>query len=292
MPMTLTSSIAEASLRVYGRVTPTERGAYRLARFVRRFRPPERWQDAFRLPSGIRMELDLGVYPDCCMAFGVYETSTLRLIRRLLRPGDHFVDAGANIGYITMHAARLVGPAGRVDAFEPEPRNRARLLRHLEQNGLTPRVTVHPVALADRDGEADIHTYLDHGVYNHGSSSLFADPQARHVTTRIPMTPLDARLGEASPRLVKIDVEGAEPLVIAGMRRLLTRPNPPALIGEINPSQSRHAGFAADEWVRRALAIQPRYRVFTIGQKPRAIDLARLASLGQVNVYLEAPAAS
>ena len=46
--------------------------------------------------------LDLGTYPDCCMAYGLYELDTARLIKRLLRVGDHFVDAGANIGYFTL----------------------------------------------------------------------------------------------------------------------------------------------------------------------------------------------
>ncbi|HUF79655.1 MAG TPA: hypothetical protein VMN03_00855, partial [Burkholderiales bacterium] len=120
-------SVAEMLVRGYARVAPSERGGYRLARAVRRLRPREAWRDAFDTPAG-RLELDLGAYPDCCMALGLYELDTARVLRRLLRPGDHFIDGGANIGYFSLMAARLVGSIGRVDAFEPQPENRARLL--------------------------------------------------------------------------------------------------------------------------------------------------------------------
>ncbi|MGH8579333.1 MAG: hypothetical protein ACREVK_04095 [Gammaproteobacteria bacterium] len=50
------------------------------------------------MPDTLRLRLDLATYPDCSMADGLYELDTLRSLKRLLRPGDHFVDLGANIG--------------------------------------------------------------------------------------------------------------------------------------------------------------------------------------------------
>lgn len=279
--------LAEAALRSYARIAPTERGGYRLARLVRRLRPAHRWRDEFWTPDGLRLRLDLGVYPDCCMAYGIYETTTVRLVQRLLRPGDRFVDAGANIGYIAMLAAKRVGPTGRVDAFEPEPHNRERLERHLAANGLADRVAVHALALSDRPGEATIHFYGDDPSSNHGSSSLFRDDRLRSEGTRVPTAALDDVLPPGPPpRLVKLDVEGAEPLVVAGMRRMLAGDRPPAIVGELNPGQSKVAGFETVEWVRRVLETQPRYRVRIVGVRLRPASMTDLAAAGQANVLL------
>ncbi len=127
--------LADATLRVYGHIAPTGRGMFRLARLARRLRPRSRWRDTFTV-SGHALDLDLAVYPDCCMAFGVYELDTARWITRLLQPGGHFVDGGANLGYFTLLAAGCVGKAGRVDAFEPVPATRQRLTDHLNRNNL------------------------------------------------------------------------------------------------------------------------------------------------------------
>lgn len=284
--------LLESLLRGYRRVAPTERGGYRLVRFVRRFRPRERWRDVFRTPGGLVMSLDLGVYPDCCMAFGLYELDTERLIRRLLRPGDRFVDAGANIGYFTMLAATLVGETGRVDAFEPQPDNRARLIEHLQNNNLSDRVRVHALALGDRDDTVIIHYYTDR--LNHGSSTLFAEPDAATQRANVPMRRMDDELadGDTSPvRLVKMDIEGAEPLAIAGMTTMLTAEHPPAVVCEFNPSQARVAGFEPGEFVRRVLEAQPRYAVYRVGWRLKRLNdpLGALPGLGQCNLLFNVP---
>jgi len=87
--------------------------------------------------------------------------------------------------------------------------------------------------------------------------------------------------------LVKLDVEGAEPLAIAGMTDLLRRRDPPDLIVEYNPMSAVEAGFAAREWIDRLLAVQPAYRLAVIGRRRRAIqpNRAALDRLGQVNLY-------
>ena len=69
-------AVAEAALRGYSRIAPTERGGYRLARLVRRTRSREQWRDTFTTPDGLRFQLDLATYPDCCMAYGLYELDT------------------------------------------------------------------------------------------------------------------------------------------------------------------------------------------------------------------------
>ncbi len=95
--------------RMYSRIAPTNRGAYALARWARGAIPAEKWRDCFETPAGTPLNLDIGTYPDCNMALGLYETETFSLLAKLLRPGSHFVDCGANLGYFTLHAAMLVG---------------------------------------------------------------------------------------------------------------------------------------------------------------------------------------
>jgi len=276
----------QPGLRLWSRLAPTGRGAFRLVRLVRRTIPRDRWRGRFTLPSGLQMDLDLGVYPDCCMAYGLYELDTARLIRNTLRPGDRAADGGANIGYFTLLMAQRVGAAGHIDAFEPEPHNRARLVEHLTLNNLSDRVTVHDAALSDSAGEATIHFYPPgDATHNHGCSTLFAAPGDRTEATRVRTVRMDDVV-TAMPKLIKLDLEGAEPLAIAGAAGLLRADAPPVIVGELNPRQATVAGTTADEWVRRALAIQPRYRLEVIGARRRIVAVTRLAKDREVNLVL------
>ncbi|MCC6579467.1 MAG: FkbM family methyltransferase [Phycisphaeraceae bacterium] len=272
-------------IHLYQRATPTEHGALRLARLVRRLLPRVQWAGTFTTPDGLTLDLDLATYPDCCMALGLYELATARLIRRRLQPGDHFVDAGANLGYFTLLAARIVGPTGRVDAFEPQPDNRQRLIRHVQRHNLTAIVRVHPLALSNRSGETVIHGYpVSDDRHNHGCASMFGDSPVRHT---VPTGRLDEVLAGTSPRMIKMDVEGAEDLVVEGMAKMIQVEHPPWIVGEYNVEASRQAGVAADAWLRRAMMLQPRYGAFRIDDRLRRITLND-ATMRQVNVLLDA----
>jgi FkbM family methyltransferase len=285
--------VVEAALRAYTRVAPTERGGYRLARLARRFRSHETRRDTFTTPDGIRLELDLACYPDCSMAYGLYELDTARIIKRLLRPGDHFVDGGANIGYFTTLAAQLVGPGGRVDAFEPQPDNRARLEANVRRNGLADAVHVHAAALSDQSGTAMIHRFAN-DAGNHGMSSLFAgDGAVASSSVEVPTVRMDEALAGTSPALVKLDVEGAESLAIAGMTGLLQAEHPPAVILEHNPTTSRRAGSGLSEPVERLLAVRDDWVVRAVTFRlPRIhpTSAGAWSRLGQVNLLVQSPA--
>lgn len=270
----------ESLARLYSRLAPTPRGTWRVARIARAFRRRSRWRDLFHTPDGLILDLDLATYPDCAMAFGLYELTVARLLKRTLRPGDHFIDGGANLGYFTLLAARLVGPTGRVDAFEPQPDNFARLAANHQRNGSPPHVHLHPLALSDRPGEITIHTYAQqNSSHNHGCASLYPEPGQPTHKHAVQAVRMDDHLASSSPRLIKLDLEGAEPLAIAGMTKLLQRDNPPTLIVERNPSQARLAGFDPDEFATRARTANPRY------------EITRLESGEQCNVLLKCPPA-
>lgn len=276
--------LVESCLRFYSRIAPTERGGFHLAQWARRLRPRDRWQGKFLTPDGLELELDLNTYPDLCMAWGLYELDTARLIKRMLKPGDHFVDAGANIGYFTLLAAKAVKEHGRVDAFEPQPDNRERLMRHLRRNHLTDRVVVHPEALSDQPGTVRIFRPAD-ASRNHGQSSMFLPASVPSVAVDVPSVRMDQVLAGTRPKLIKLDVEGAEPLVIEGMRRLIES-SAPAIILEYNPPTSREAGFAPDEAINRLLQIRPDYQIRRIGLVLRPVSPRELSHLDQCNLLL------
>lgn len=148
------------------------------------------------------------------------ERAVFGAIARLLRPGDWFVDAGANIGCYTVLAGKRVGPRGRVDAFEMIPETATRLSEHVALNGLE-NVTIHRLALSDVPGEqAEASLRLGHP----GQASIVRPPRPGARTFAVETTTLDAALTAAGPvRLLKLDLEGGELRALAGGRQLLGR---------------------------------------------------------------------
>lgn len=174
------------------------------------------------------------------MVAGKYEPQTTRLFSQLARPGMSVVDVGAHVGYYSLLAAKKVGPTGHVFAFEPEPMNYDLLIKNAELNGYQNIVAVQKAA-SRREGTAKLYlTALDngrHSVYDHN----LPQTGSRVVET----TTVDALLEEQgwpAVSLVKIDVEGAELDVMAGMERVLRESKDLKLIMEFNPSLLRNAG--------------------------------------------------
>lgn len=172
-----------------------------------------------------------------------------RLMDELLRPGATVVDVGANIGYNTVYAACRVGPQGRVVAVEPAQDNLAALYANVFANNLR-NVTVLPCAAGRSHG---VHEFYLRGSVS-AVNSLFPDSFYAPVTgtVQVPVGPLDD-LVAAEPDLVKIDVEGAELDVLAGMPRILAAPRT-RLIVEWHPVLQQAAGYAADALPRLLLA--------------------------------------
>ena len=280
------------AVALYARLAPTERGGYALARFARRFIPRSQWNSTFTTPNGIRLDLDLATYPDCCMAMGLYELDTMRILRRLLSPGKWFIDGGANLGYFTLAAAKLVGPTGRVDSYEPDPQNRLRLQSHLTANASPQHVHVHPAALSDTAGTIDIIHPPSASATNHGQSSIYRSLVPDGQPHSVPTVRLDQDL-PGIPNLIKLDVEGAELSAITGMTALLTSPNPPALIVEHNHVTATAAGFTMAQLFETIQKIQPKYQIDWIGSRLRPIDspseLQAISRQGNLLIHIQPP---
>lgn len=159
-----------------------------------------------------------------------YEPEVIRAIGRLVKPGMTVLDVGANVGAITGVLAEMVGPGGKVHAFEPTQFN---LVRLREKFGADPRVEIHPEAVSDVDCESVpffVDEHLEDGVLTGVYSSLYdlPDPENRRMRrVVVRAVTLDGFCGESvRPGFIKVDVEGAEPRVIAGGRRVIAACRP------------------------------------------------------------------
>lgn len=145
---------------------------------------------------------------------GAYEPTMQEAIRTTLCPGDAFWDIGAHAGFFTLIAARIVGTTGVVHAFEPSDLNRDRLVTNIVRNGFT-NVTIHPEAVSDKTGSVEFIT--------HSSSSMGRIGMASTEALAVPTTTIDRILeaAELTPRLIKVDAEGAELDILRGAHALL-----------------------------------------------------------------------
>ena len=184
-----------------------------------------------RMANGASIQLDPADYIDAFIYFWrQWEPNETWLLRKVLRPGDAFVDVGANIGYFTLLASRLVGASGSITAIDATPPTVDKLRGNIALNGLK-NVTVHACAVAESAGTIRIHR--THGA-NSGMNSM--RPNATGEGWDVPALPLSQILPKAAIRLIKMDVEGAELIALRGMIARLQEPDAPDLMLEICPA--------------------------------------------------------
>jgi FkbM family methyltransferase len=156
------------------------------------------------------------------MTEGVYEPRLTEFLKQVLDPGMAVVDGGANVGYFTLLAAKLVGDSGRVYAFEPEPRNFGFLQRSVERNGVE-NVVLTRGALSDRSGAETL--FLDRSNFGEPSfrESNVSDPAGAVEVRTVTLDEFFAGQSESRVDLIKLDTQGAEGLVLAGAEAVLAQ---------------------------------------------------------------------
>ena len=144
-------------LRTYLRLVPFEKGKWRLVEILRRHLASNPLQATLRMRSGIIINADTSDFIQReAFIKSEFEPEVENVLRAFLRPGDTFVDIGANIGIFSLLAARIVGPSGRVIAFEPVPITLEKLRANILLNDLQ-NITVVPAALCDETRRGFIH---------------------------------------------------------------------------------------------------------------------------------------
>jgi len=177
-----------------------------------------------------------------CLA-GDYEPEIQRVFERHVAPGSVVFDVGANVGFLSLLAARLAGPAGRVIAFEPAPAAVGYLRRHVALNRAH-NIEIIAVAVADENGRA---RFSSAGPVEMGH---LADDGQLEVETASLDTLVETGI-IPPPDIVKIDVEGAELGVLRGAQAILRARRPVVVLSthgleshEASCSLLRSLGYA------------------------------------------------
>lgn len=178
------------------------------------------------------VRLDLCEMIQLQMFLGLYEPTQTLWFRTCLRPGDVFIDVGASFGYYTTLGASLVGPTGKVFAFEPSPAA-SQVIEEMIIDSKLCNVILLKAAVGRTCGSVSLLLPTTRRL--HSPSILYSDPH--FLPVQVPMIALDHFIPlENIPkvRLIKIDVEGYEPDVIAGMECLIKQTRIENIICEFN----------------------------------------------------------
>lgn len=218
---------------------------------------------------------------------GVWEHFETRLLLSLLREQDQVLDIGANIGWYSVAAARRVGAAGHVFAFEPDPNNFAILTANVQRNGLS-SVATERVALGRESGTGSIRSSAD----NQGDLRVrdFRKAGASLAEDDVRVIALDDYLASnrqfdlARLRILKMDVQGFEHEVLSGAKGLLAQlPRSTVCFMEFDPKLlADHAPDACEGFVH-ALSLLER-RMFAICRpiwRLRAVSVGDLRAAAQ-----------
>jgi FkbM family methyltransferase len=211
--------------RTYVRYVPIQTGKELL--FQRIIRPYLSWRPFSTVATttfGARIAVAL---PDLIQSriyfFGFWEPNLTHFIRRALRAGDTFVDVGANIGYFSLLASKIVGERGQVFSVEASPTIHRKLQRNISLNKCR-NVRVFNIAASDEEGSLSIYLGNDDNLGATTTVASVAVKSAQKLEAVVPAKPLPAIIGAENllrARLIKIDVEGAELSVLRGIGQLL-----------------------------------------------------------------------
>ena len=187
--------------------------------------------------------------------FGTYEPNKYDAIAWFLRPGDVFLDVGANKGDFSLYAASLVGKDGIVIAIEPDPENCRWITRSIALNKYR-QVILREVALSDQAGQATLYRGQKSGWH----SLLPGLPGRDRDTVQVRTLSLDELVAEhglnGRVTMIKVDVEGAEMMVLRGAVETLRRWPQPVVVMDVHP----YLGVDPDDVCRYLEALG--YRVF------------------------------
>lgn len=215
--------------------------------------------------AGFKMALNLGdVFQRSVYYSGVYEQGVSDLFVKVVNPGDIVVDGGANIGYFTLLAAKLVGERGAVHSFEPIPATFEALSQNIALNGFK-HVSANCLALSDRAGDLEFEVPLDEVTGRPLGWAATTVLMGRGPKVQVSAQTLDEYAREAGIEriaMAKLDLEGAELAAVRGMQRLLSEHRIGYLVAEVNAFLLDPLGIPRDA-LRQAL-LEHGYRCFSV----------------------------
>ncbi len=211
---------------------------------------------------------------------GVWEPNETHWFTRFIGRGDTVIDIGANVGYYTLLASRLVGEHGRVYAFEPDPIAFALLEQNVRLNEAR-NVVLEQKAVSNENGSIQLFLAPD----NKGDHRIYQTAEGRPAID-IDAVRLDDYLAEVDGRVdfVKIDTQGAEALIIAGMRQTIDAHPNIVMAVEFWPQGLQGLGSDAAELLQQLSAHD--FRMFDLGPGlPGVKDLWEVSPAGMLRTH-------
>ena len=183
--------------------------------------------------------------------YGIHGAHDFKIIKNNVKDGDNVVDLGANIGYFTLILAKLVGPTGKVFAFEPDPRNLALLKKNVEYNNYK-NVIIIPKAVSNVNDRCTLYT----GQKTFGQNKIYK-PKKTKTQKFIPIDSETVRLDDFFKTnglldkisFIKMDVEGAEFLALSCMKEILKLNKNIKIFTEAEISYLEDAGSSYDQFI-------------------------------------------
>lgn len=193
-----------------------------------------------KVPCGIMMNIDREQAIDTKLKHGQFEPASIRLIERLVQPGWHCCDVGANIGVLSLLMAKSTGAEGRVFCFEPSDWTFKRLQANIAINPYT-WVEAHCAAVGS-ESKPEVELLVPCGYRLDGKQTA--------TLQKMPLVALDDFFTD-DKRLdfLKIDTDGYEPYVLAGARKTIARCRP-VVFFELGPDHLKRAGSSAEELIQ------------------------------------------
>ena len=232
--------------------------------------------------NGVNFEFDFAFdYSIERMYYNVYEREVIGVLQQFLKPGDRFIDVGANIGYLSAIALGLVGKSGAVHSFEPVPRYFDKLKKLPIAN---PGYHIHVNQAAAGDGEGTASIAVTN-LPNIGWNTMvpgFMPEETVAQKVSVPVRRLDNYIREKGIKniaLIKIDTEGYELPTLEGLGTYL-KDNRPMLVVEVAPGAYAHLGRTLADL--DTLIASYDYRLSTVAEPNKVIPATRLTSTTNV----------
>ena len=204
----------------------------------------------------------------------LHEKTIVNLVKNEIKKGDVVIDIGAHIGYYTVLFAKLVGPEGRVFAFEASPTNFEVLKKNVSVNGYQ-NVILNNKAVSDKNGKLTLYitgrTSTENFLFK---PENFIDSSKIKNTIEIDSITLDNYFQDFKDEInfLKMDISGAEPRVIKGMNSILNKNTSLKIQQEWWPNAIRTHGFEPDSHLK--LLTQMGYKIYEIDGANNKLNLA------------------
>ena len=214
--------------------------------------------------------------------YGIHSKIDFEIFQKYVKKGDNVLDVGANIGYFTLMLAKLVGPTGKVFAFEPDPRNISLLKKNIETNGYQ-NVVVVPKAVSNVNEKCTLFTSQS----TFGQNRIY-EPKKTKNQEYVPIESETIFLDNffmnnekiENISFVKIDVEGAEKYVLEGMKNILSLNKNIKIFSEIDLDFLNDAGSSYTEMIE---FLEKRgFTVFLVNEANNKIIKGNIKSVGKI----------